>query len=777
MSSDSYQKPLDDPWPVSGDAPAVVIPEDEPPTNVSPAMLAALAAFVGVLVYLLFHLGNGLAFGPWQGAYLDAAFPYRAPLISLWTGRAVAAIPFGDAARRLSFASVMLGALACAMLALMAARALGARPGGITAACGGVGAGLLFALTPAWSNAVASNSPAMVTVLLSLIGLAFVQHAIETRTAGWLAYGGLAIGFATANDPSFAILFVIALLAALGTLGERISVARVFAPLLCGFAAPVLVPFARSLVLGEGLDGFLAHAMATAYPTIGDGVPRLGFGLELRPQFSWVMLGATLAGMTALFTPGMRGAATTWALLFLAMGPFWPMLTNQRSSAYVLRDTDAATSIASAAVCIGAVWGLAWLARVLARRDRGATITALMACGVAIMVGVQYAALPKRDAARADALARSIFADSGTNAVIVTGDARTTSLLRTIQLARGVRRDLAVVSVHALEQPEWRARLAATYRDELRVVTDFPPDNAWTRWPVERPNEFGLLNATLRDGGLQEGDFRDLLLWEFMRDNFSARPILFAGVTSAWLTARGKPVGMLLAYPREGAGEGNALALVTAAGAFDTDQEMAATNLSLLLPLAEASRRQNDVPQAEKLAALARENGPNNAGAWLSSARAAARGGRREQAVAFSARYLRMANNPREMKDFLGLIEEDLQRNALAVEFSTAAIQTEVNDATRMRRDQLAEMLWGLDELSVLATGYDVAMQIGPGDFELLYERAAVNAQLGELDIARALVGEAVKVDFQKVWSRMQWDGRFYLLEVKRPEFTPGTRG
>jgi len=129
------------------------------------------------------------------------------------------------------------------------------------------------------------------------------------------------------------------------------------------------------------------------------------------------------------------------------------------------------------------------------------------------------------------------------------------------------------------------------------------------------------------------------------------------------------------------------------------------------------------------------------------------------------------------MKDFLGLIEEDLQRNALAVEFSTAAIQTEVNDATRMRRDQLAEMLWGLDELSVLATGYDVAMQIGPGDFELLYERAAVNAQLGELDIARALVGEAVKVDFQKVWSRMQWDGRFYLLEVKRPEFTPGTRG
>ncbi|HRI88182.1 MAG TPA: DUF2723 domain-containing protein, partial [Candidatus Hydrogenedentes bacterium] len=526
MSNDSYLDPLNDEvrdGPIS--LHEIVIPEDTPLPSVKPAILAGGIAASVAAIYFVVSMGNGMAFGPWQGAYLDPSFPYRTPLISLWLGRAMAAIPLGDAAWRLSFVSALFGAAACGMLAIIAARSLRERSGTGAAVIAGVASGLLFALTPTWSATIISNAPAVTTVLLALSGLACLQHAIETHAPRWLLPTGTAIGLATVNDPSFAIVLIIALLAALGTLGERVPVGRVFAMLFAGFALTASIPFARAMFDGEGTDGFLHHAIATAYPTIGDGLPRLGFGLELRPQFSWMVLAATILGLTALFLRGMRGAATMWALLFLAMGPFWPALTNQRSSEYVLRETGAAESIACAAVCICALWGAAWLARAITRGNQGRLAAAVAAVTAAGMLGFQVAELPARDSALAATIADRMLADCGRDALLVTGDARTTALLRTAQISRGVRTDVGIVAVHALEQGETRSALSKLHGDSLSVARDFPPDNAWTRWPVERPNEFGTLNATMMSGGLRESDFRDLMLWEFMRDNFADRKI------------------------------------------------------------------------------------------------------------------------------------------------------------------------------------------------------------------------------------------------------------
>ncbi|MBM3290296.1 MAG: hypothetical protein FJY92_09110, partial [Candidatus Hydrogenedentes bacterium] len=78
-------QPLSGPAEVSG---ADLLDAVFPKTPVWPLVLAwalatATAAAAAVLAY-----NGGVVFGPWQGAYLDLDFPYRAPLISLWYTRA-----------------------------------------------------------------------------------------------------------------------------------------------------------------------------------------------------------------------------------------------------------------------------------------------------------------------------------------------------------------------------------------------------------------------------------------------------------------------------------------------------------------------------------------------------------------------------------------------------------------------------------------------------------------------------------------------------------------
>ena len=260
-----------------------------------PLVFAACVAVCVATGSFLHAFNGGIAFGPWQGVYLDLDSPYRAPLISIWIARAFVAIPFFDRATCTVLASMVAGALACGALAIAAAQGLRERLSPQAAALCGAMAGAVLALTPMWTRLCVSGAPAPVTLLVALAGMCALHHALHATAPRTLFYAGTLFGLSAENDPAFAIVFVVALLAALGDLGERVNVTRILSNMVAGFCIVVPVPLLHAFFAGESLAEFSAHAMHTSFPVIGDGVPQFGFGLELRPQFSWEVLGATLS--------------------------------------------------------------------------------------------------------------------------------------------------------------------------------------------------------------------------------------------------------------------------------------------------------------------------------------------------------------------------------------------------------------------------------------------------------------------------------------------------
>lgn len=727
-----------------------------------PLVFAACVSILVALVSFLHTFNGGISFGPWQGVYLDLDSPYRAPLLSVWIARAFVSMPFFDRATCTVLASMVAGALACGALAIAAAQGLRERLSApATALCGAL-AGAVLALTPMWTRLCVSGAPSPVTLLFALAGMCVLHHALSATVPRILVYAGILFGLATVNDPSFAIVFVVALLAALGDLGERVNVTRIISNMVVGFCVIVPIPLLHAFFAGESLAEFSAHAMHTSFPVIGDGVPQFGFGLELRPQFSWEILGATIIGMGSLFLRHMRSAAVTWGIVFLAMGPFLPALTNQHTSPYVLRDLDGAAAMAYAAVSISAAWGIAWIAQLMSRvTTRAVVATAVLLAVSATLVALQFRTGARRDVISGEAMARSLFADCTEGAALIVGDANTTSLLRTLQIAKDERRDVTIIPVHALEQPKLRERLYRKFAGRPLIPTDFPPIEAWKRWPLERPNEFGTLNIRLRMGGVQESDFVELMLWEIMRNNFKERPICFAGVSAPWLTARAERVGLLLQYPPAVTKRGGDDVIVETHMPDDrVNPEYARTMLALMLPIAEASRRQNDVALSEHVANLARAYGANDANAWLVSARAAARAGKGKEAEQFAANYIPLAKTQQDRDLFLDLIKEDLQRNSIATEFASVSKSQELTPEERLRRAELATELWKLDEIAVLSDVYRMTTD----DFEALFEGAAAEAQLGQWATARDTLGRAADIDNVQTFARLQVDGRFVLL-------------
>lgn len=733
-----------------------------------PLVLAGCLAVLIAFGNSLHAFNGGIAFGPWQGVYLDLDSPYRAPLLSMWLARAFVAIPFFDRASCTVLATMVMGALACGALAIAAAQGMRERHSASAVALCGATAGAVLALTPLWTRLCVSGAPAPVTLLFALAGMCVLHHALHATAPRALVYAAMLFGLATVNDPSFAIVFVVGLLAALGDLGERVKVTRILLNMVFGFGVIIPIPLLRAFFAGESLAEFSAHAMHTSFPVIGDGVPQFGFGLELRPQFSWEVLGATILGMGALFRRHLRGAAVTWGIVFLAMGPFLPALTNQHTSSFELRDTGAAAAIAYAAVCISAAWGLAWIAQLMARvTPRKAVATGILILISASLVALQFRTGLPRGQVSAEATAKSLFTGCPEGATLIAGDANITSLLRTFQIANEERRDVTIIPVHALEKPELRERLYRKFSGNPLIPADFPPVEAWKRWPLERPNEFNTLNLRLKLGGVQEEDFIELMLWEIMRNNFKERPVCFAGISTPWLTARAESVGLLLQYPRKGNGhpDSDFFAEINEQQAY-MDPEYTQTLLALMLPIAEASRRQNDVAQSEQIAHLARTLDANDANAWLVSARAAARAGKGKEAEQFAANYIPLAKSQHERDLFLDLIKEDLRRNSIASEFASASKALDSTPEARQRRAELATELWNLDEIAVLSDVYRADAE----DFEDLFEGAAAEAQLGQLATARDTLGRAVEMDKVQAFARLQVDGRFFLLFDAGPE-------
>ncbi len=730
---------------------------------------AGVLVFAAVAGSSLGHYEPGISAGVWQGWAVPGHAVYDRPLLSTWLADACRALAPRAPLEALNSLNLFLGALSAALVASIAANSTGERTPPVERILCGCLAGLLFSCATVWRGTLSGVTPATLTVALALTAFFIVYRPTRPPSLPALLVAASFIGLATANDPVFGVAGLILAVLAIHSAAARSSAWAIVLTYAMGFVAGAGVPIWKALAAGEGRPEFLAHALATPYPTLGDGTPAFGFLARLTDEFTWPILAVSLLGLIVAIGQRRVRLAIGWSFVFLAMGPFLPVLTNQSRTTVVLIDPSASQAMVAASVAILAAWGLVGTARLLLPPEglspRRAGIVAAIGLALVALQWSHYAPEPSN---APEALAESVFADCPPESVLITGDARIHTLLETVQAVRGIRPDVTIVSADALSSPRHRNRLNANVGSKLDIDSVFPPVDALNRWALERPQALAALNHSAG----ARSDLRDLAVWELLRDNFSKRPFAFVGVSAPWLTARVQRNGVVLVFPRDGENRQHSLTTIDEY-ADDLDEsaehaELRRTVSAMLLPLSEASRRQGDIRTATHAAELARRIRGDDAVPWLVSARAAARAGDREQAIAYVERYLLNVPGPNPADELGDAIQEDLTRNALA-EAYVSSMGGESTVANPLVQQQLIADLWEFEEFQVLAEGYRIARDsyVARGDVEALCEGAAVLTQLGELAAAREELGTAVSVDPVRVWRRLKNDPRFDLLRME----------
>ncbi|GMV91442.1 MAG: hypothetical protein AMXMBFR82_12200 [Candidatus Hydrogenedentota bacterium] len=733
---------------------------------------AGVLVFAAVAGMLFWHHDRGIAAGVWQGWAAPGHGVYDRPLLSTWMAETCRALAPGTLLDLLHTVNLLLGALSAALVASLTVNLTAERMPSLERVLCGCVAGLLFSCATVWRTTLTGFSPATITVALALTAFFVVCRPARPLRLPALFVAALLIGLASANDPVFGVAGLILAVLAIHSAAARSSAWVIILTYAVGFVAGAGLPIWNSLVAGEGRAEFLAHALATPYPTLGDGTPAFGFLARLNDEFVWPILAVSLVGLIVAIGQRHVGLALGWTFVFLAMGPFLPALTNQKRTPVVLTDSSAAQAMVAASVALFAAWGLVGMARILlpkeAQLPRRVGIVAVL--GLAL-IALQWTRYTPESPETTSALAEAVLADCPPESVLITGDARIHTLIETVQVTRAIRPDVTIVSADALSSPRHRSRLNAIAGAKLNIDSVFPPIDALNRWAMERPQALAALNHSAGS----RSDLRDLAIWELMCDNFSKRPFAFVGVSAPWLTARVQRNGVVLVFPRDGMVQRHSLDRIDDyAGDLDDsagNAELRQTVAAMLLPLSEASRRQGDIRTATHTAELARRIRGDDAVPWLASARAAARAGDREQAIVYVEQYLLNMPGPDPVGDLGDAIQEDLTRNALAEAF-VSSMGGELPAANPNVQKRLIEDLWEFEELQVLADGYRIAREahVARGDVEALCESAAVLTQLGELAAAREELGVAVAINPIRVWRRLKNDPRFDLLRMETSE-------
>lgn len=726
---------------------------------------------------IFWHIGDGIAAGPWQNWAVSNIAIYDRPLLTSWLADICRTIVPANAFAALNVVNLLLGALACAIIAALSANSASKKAHPIERVLCGTAAGALFASTSLWHSAMAGITPATLTVVLTTAALYAIYRPAKPASLRVVFLSAAFVGLATANDPAFGIVALVLAVLAIHVAAARSSAWSILVSYFAGFALGAGIPFVTALIRGEGRAGFLSHALATPYPTLGDGDPAFGYLARLVGAFPWPVLAVSLAGLVIALAQGRGRMALGWSFIFLSMGPFLPVLTNQTRNPGVVTDATATQAMVVATVAIFASSGLMGLSRVFVPASDGYVRRIALACVfAAALVGYQWWWLPPGPGDMPAKVAEAVLADCPQDAVLVTGDARIYALLETVQAVRNVRRDVVIVPADALSSLRLRARVRQTVGDGVHVDTAFPPEDALDRWAIERPQAL----AALSQAPELSGDLRDLAIWELVRDNLSDRTFAFIGVSTPWITARVQHNGVVLVFPRDGQVRHASLdcinAYVDGLTREPRESEIHRTLAAMLLPLSDAARRQGNLDLAAHTAGLARRIDATDAGPWLVSARAAARGGDRDKAIEYVERYLWSHPGPSPANDLGDAIQEDLTRNAVAEAYVSTMVQDPAATSPRMR-ELLISDLWSFEEFQVLAEGYRMAREryIAKHDVDALCEGAAILTQLGELTAARSEIGEAVKMDPVRVWRRLKNDPRFDILRMESAVDDPVT--
>ena len=455
------------------------------------------------------------------------------------------------------------------------------------------------------------------------------------------------------------------------------------------------------------------------------------------------------------------------------------MFTHQGAAGYALRDDGGPRLLVLAATAVFSGCGVLLAVERLAKGPRYVVARAIVLVGVACaLVASQWAPWPSGSTGAASEVADEIMAGCPPDAILFSGDPALTSLVIAAQQCEGKRHDLVVLPAPYLANPVQRRRLSARIGERASLSVDYPPRDAVEVWRREAPMLVLRLLEGRAKGELGRSSLEDLALWDFVKENAARRPLCFMGMSSAWLTARAQVSGCVLIYPRREApvaGRVERLLRKNFVGDHVNRRPDASWAIyNLLLPLAEAARRQDRGDEAYRLGRLATIVCPGKPQAWLGLARVSARAGRREATMEFAAGHLHALAAAEDDEGLSEVLGSDFERYGAVEAFRAELAQESEKGVPRPDvRKRAAAELWDWDELAVLAEGYGRLLEAFPTDESALYQRAAALAQLGDLEGARQDLSRWIRVSQRseaEMVACIREDGRLALLRTYVPE-------
>lgn len=418
-------------------------------------------------------------------AVLGVPHPTGYPLYMLLARAAIALVPVGTVAWRVTLVSAVAGGVAVALVARMTLRLTGDRAAALCAAMALACAGAF------WSQAVLAEVYTLHIALLAALATCLIEWSAGGDER-WLMAAGVCFGLGLAHHLSILLcLPAVALFIALTLRGEQR--ARRSATALARFAlwaTPGLLLYVylplRALrqppiLWGDPthLDGFLAHLTGRAYTDLvgvggGEAVRYvrnhlLLLALDLRYALLLAVLGAALAPRT------QRPAVALWAVLAAAAYGFAAGYRVGDRANYVLPAYLAAAALAG----LGAAVFREWLGK---RAGDGAVLLPVLS-GVLVVLLPCLPSPPDGGAAaraaydraslagnrRAEVLARAVLAEPPPRAALLVASDELAFACWYEQIVGGFRRDLTVHALGSTSTTRGAARYHRVLAAELPV--------------------------------------------------------------------------------------------------------------------------------------------------------------------------------------------------------------------------------------------------------------------------------------------------------------------
>jgi len=719
--------------------------------------------------------------------------------------------------------SAVAGAVACGLMAWIAAAVTGRLAGARTAFCVGLATGGLYAALPAMAAAGASAAPTMTTLALAVGAIAFgladvaqtgqgfrpqtsttneddlpidplnegpeatvidpsVAQRIEAEARppsnirAWIA-AALA-GAACANHAAFAWLGIALLFYALlapDLAGRDVRWSWWFER-LGGFALAFLLvatlPITAMAGRGLPLPDIMGMALSTPYPILGDRPVDARFMFSLTRVLPPILIAAPFLAIPLLASVPARAPLMLLAFLPIAFGPALPALTNAHGVTTALVDNDASQLLAVGATLLLGVLGLTRL--VVAEAP---TLLRLARVGAVITVAIlALRAWPNatENTDRARTLADEILIDQPPQAIVVTGTPSIWGLLRTTQYVEGVRPDLTIVAGESLSTPAGRYATANAYPHLRGLDTRFPTEASLERWRAELPTHLAVYALQRERMGSEAPHFGapvalvDFALWDLVTKNLDRGPLAFVGVDAAWLTTRGQLDGWSIAFPAlETPTASFGPPMATAPSDQATEAERA-TLAALLLPLSDCARRQGEPRLAYDMAKRAAALRPFAFAPILAQLRAQVRAGALGEELLYSPEDAAAPTSSQfqalKSQTFEEAIATELVMQQAEAEFWAFIGSPDGGTPQRVERRAIFARLWEVEAFALLENGYQTLLDRYPDDAELHYELAAVHAQRGRWVAAAAHLAayDRHRDDaLPEARARIRVDGRF----------------